>query len=220
MDQILHDVQLSPVDSQPRNWQYRALRPNVALTQEGRAQFTMIAAGSITMLSLTTMWGVNAETLETIRTELAAANGCTAAQIVLTPSTIEANAAALQFGDGSGAFLTVSTATSSGAPPYHAAFNLMLDKGQAEKARNALAGKTGWMAVRYALTSGYAALAEATVVRDASASIDVSVRSESDTVHVGVCASETARASIERMHQDIKDDFAFADAAHWGLPLG
>ena len=220
MDQILHEVQLSPVDGQPRTWQYRALRPSIALTPDGRAQFTMIAAGSITMLSLTTMWSVSAETLETIRAELAAANGCTAAQIVLTPSTIEANAAVLQFGDGSGVFSTVATAASSGAPPYHAAFSLMLDAEQAEKARSALAGKTGWMAVRYALTGGYAASAETTAVRDASASIDVSVRSENDTAHIGVCASETVREGSDNKDKDIQNDFAFADAAHWKLPRG
>ena len=220
MNQILHDVQLSPVDGQPRTWQYRALQPNIALTQDGRAQFTMIAAGNITMLSLTTMWGVNAQTLETIRTELAAANACTAAQIVLTPSTIEANAAALQFGDGSGTFSTVATATSSGTPPYHAAFNLMLDAEQAEKARSALAGKTGWMAVRYALTGGFAAGGDTTAARDTSASIEVSLRSGGDTAHAGACASETVHTSRDRKHQDIQDAFAFADAAHWGLPRG
>ena len=220
MNQILRGVQLSPVDGQPRTWEYRALQPNIALTEDGRAQFTMIAAGSITMLALTTMWGVNGETLEAIRAELAAANGCTSAQVVLTPSGIEANAAALQFGDGSGVFETVATAQSSGLPPYHAAFSLMLDAEQAGKARKALAGNTGWLAVRYALTGGYATRGETTAARDTSASIDVSLQSGDDTAHAGVCASETVRAGSGRKEQDTQNDFAFADAAYWTLPRG
>jgi hypothetical protein len=220
MDQILRGVQLSPVEGQPRTWEYRALQPNIALTEDGRAQFTMIAAGSITMLSLTTMWGVNAETLEAIRAELAAANGCTSAQVVLTPSRIEANTVALQFGDGSGAFETVATAKSSGAPPYHAAFSLMLDAAQAEKARNALAGKAGWLAVRYALTGGYAARGETAAARDTSASIDVSLQSGGDSARATACASETMRANSERKHDEALNDFAFADAADWALPRG
>ncbi len=220
MTQILRGVQLSPVDGQARTWEYRALQPNIALTEDGHAQFTMIAAGSITMLALTTIWGVNADTLEAIRADLAAANGCTSTQVILTPSRIEANTVALQLGDGSGVFETVATAQSSGAPPYHAAFSLMLDAGQAEKARKALAGNTGWLAVRYELTGGYAARDETTATHDTSASIDVSLQSGGDTAHAGVCASETVRASSERKEQDTQNNVAFADAAHWTLPRG
>ena len=218
MDQILRGVQLSPVAGQAHTWEYRALQPNIALTADGRAQFTMIAAGSVTMLSLTTMWGVDADTLESVRADLAAAEGCAPAQVVLTPSRVEANAAALQFGDGQGGFTTVATATTSGAPPYHAAFNLMLDAQQAEKTRNALAGKTGWLAVRYELTGGYAARGESTAGRDTSASINISVQSGEDTACADVSATESAHVSSVSSDAEARDDSAFADAAQWDLP--
>lgn len=218
MEQILRGVQLSPVAGQPHTWEYRALHPNIALTGDGRAQFTMIAAGSVTMLSLTTMWGVDADTLESVRADLATVDGCAAAQVVLTPSPVEANAAALQFGDGQGAFATVATVTTSGAPPYHAAFNLMLDEQQAEKARSALAGKAGWLAVRYELTGGYAARGESTAGRDTSASINISMQSGDDTACADVSATESAHASSVRGDAKAQDDSAFADAAHWDLP--
>ncbi len=220
MDQILHDVQLSPVAGQPRTWEYHPIRPGIARTADGGAQFTMIAAGSITMLALTTMWGVDANTLETVRSELAASEQCPAAQIVLRASRSEANEAALQLGDGSGAFTTVATAQSSGAPPYHAAFSLMLDAQQAEKVRKALAGETGWFAVRYGLTGGYAARSESNASRHTSASIAVSLQSGQDTALAGACAAESVRMRSERNPPEMQDQVAFADAAHWGLPRG
>lgn len=218
MDKELRGVLLTPIKDQPGAWEYRPKQPGIATTEDGNAQFTMIAAGSITMLSLTTIWGVPTKTLESVRADLATAGGCPSNKILLSPAAIDAGTAELQFGDGNGVFSTVSTAQSSGSPPFHAAFNLMLDQAQAEKVHKALSGERGWFGVRYTLVGQATPTREASATHEASIDIGVSLTDEggSASAHgTGSASTYTATASETR---DTGSGYSFADAADWGIP--
>ncbi len=218
MNKELHGVLLTPIEGQPGAWEYRPKQPGIADTEDGGAQFTMISAASITMLSLTTIWGVPAKTIERVRADLASAGACPSNKILLSPAAIDAGTAELQFGDGNGVFTTVSTAQSSGSPPFHAAFSLMLDQEQAEKVQKALSGKHGWFGVRYTLVGRAEPTREASATHEASIDIDVSLADDRGSASAHGTGSARTHTTTSSITSQSESGYSFADAADWGVP--
>ncbi|MFD1296899.1 hypothetical protein ACFQ4Q_09690 [Lysobacter gummosus] len=202
----------------PTSWLYRPRAPQLALSADGRAQFTLIGAGPVTMLALTAMWGVPSATLDAVRTELAARAQVPVAQLSLSPAPIEIGEVRLMLGDGQGHYVELAKARSSGVPPYHAAFNLMLDQAQAEKVRKALNGEHGWLELRYAATEAIATRTARSSQSSESVDVDVSLRDAED--EASASASLRSEGSVEALsgyHEPQTRTYS-ADAADWGLP--
>ncbi|MGH8081255.1 MAG: hypothetical protein ACREP7_11820 [Lysobacter sp.] len=202
----------------PADWRYRARAPRLALSADGRAQFTLIAAGPITMLALTAMWGVPSSTLDAVRAELAARAQLPIERIGLSPAPVEIGEVRLMLGDGRGQFEELAKARSSGAPPYHAVFNLMLDQAQAEKVRKALKGEHGWLELRYAATEAIPVRRASSAQGSESVSVDVSLRSVDEQVDASASIFSEAAVEAASGYHETQERSYSADAADWGLP--
>lgn len=210
-------VWVAPAD-EAATWHYRARSPGLASGADGRPQFNLMSVGSVVMLALTSAWGVSAATLDAIRVELAGRAQLPLERVTLRQAPVTVDGASLMLGDGQGAYVALAHSKSSGVPPYHAAFNVMLDGEQAAKVRKALQGEHGWMAVRYAVTDAAPMRRSASAYQSKSVEVDLSLRSRQ--------GDEAMSAGLYRQSQVDTDDGGdadgtqqyTADAADWGLP--
>lgn len=200
------------------SWQYRPRAPGIAPGSDGRVQFTLVGAGPVTMLALTAMWGVPSATLDSIRAVLAGRANLPVAQVSLTQAPVEIGEVRLMLGDGKGEYVELAKTRSSGVAPYHAAFNLVLDKTQAEKVRKAMEGERGWLELRYAVTD--AASARRASSHQSSESVDVDVSLSTGGESASAKASVRSEVGVEAAsgYQQAKTQSYSADAADWGLP--
>ena len=156
---IIDGVELTPVPEHPHTYRYTPLAATVARDNAGRAQISLIKAGTFAMLNCTTMWGVTGAALEVARAKLAAQlRLAEPSQVTLTPAPVEVGPVELLLGDGSGRFDTLLTAQSSGMPPYSAAFSATLTEAQRTSVEKALGGERGFLAVRYSVRESTAAV--------------------------------------------------------------
>lgn len=210
-------VWVAPAD-EAATWHYRARSPGLASGADGRPQFNLMSVGSVVMLALTSAWGVSAATLDAIRVELAGRAQLPLERVTLRQAPVTVDGASLMLGDGQGAYVALAHSKSSGVPPYHAAFNVMLDGEQAAKVRKALQGEHGWMAVRYDVTDAALMRRSASAYQSESVEVDLSLRSRQ--------GDEAMSAGLYRQSQVDTDDGGdadgtqqyTADAADWGLP--
>lgn len=214
-------VRLASVKGQPSTWIYHPTKAGIAQHAGGGKQFTLIQAGSVAMLTMTAMWGVPPETLESVRQTLAAKIGTSAEGVILSHAAVEVGQVQLLIGDGVGGFTPFASAGSSGAPPYNAAFNLTLDAGQLEKVKKAVQGARGWLAVRYVVNEtvplSRTTTASASTSTSASGGILRGTDKSSDSARF---TSETAMSaeSTEAMGQSTPRAMQFqTDAADWEL---
>ena len=213
-------VRLTPVDGQRSAWSYQPTRAGIATDASGRAQFTLIEAGAIAMLALTAMWGVSTATLESVRQSLASRAGVQLDQVMLSPKAVDVGEVTLLLGDGAGAFTALAATRSSGAPPYHAAFNATLDSEQASKVKKAARGERGWLAVRYAVSeqASVTMSGAATASASASAAASVSRGGGGDATSASFAAEASLAAKfVETAGARPKVQVFQSDAADWGL---
>ncbi|MET0854407.1 MAG: hypothetical protein ABWY30_07225, partial [Microterricola sp.] len=214
-------VRLTPVAGQPATWAYRPDAAGIAPGPGGRPQFTLIEAGPVAMLALTAMWGVVADRLEAVRAKLAERARLPVRQVTLSPAAVDVHEVSLLLGDGAGAFTPLANTTSSGAPPHHAAFNVTLDAGQLERVKKAVAGKRGWLAVRYVVRNQPPAVRAASSTTSSSASTSTTVTRSAD----GATVATRDASSVEHAASSGTSSAAPAapvevfqtDAADWGL---
>lgn len=199
-------------------WRYRAGAPGLARSADGRAQFSLIGAGPVTMLALTASWGVAADALDAVRAELAARAQTPAAQLSLSPAPIAVGAVTLMLGDGAGGYEELAKVQSSGAPPYHAAFNLMLSAEQAAKVRKALSGERGWLQLRYQARDALETRRSASAQTDESLSVDASLRDAQGESGLRADLRYRERIESESVSPEPRDTSYSADAVDWGLP--
>lgn len=215
MERVIEDAVFSPVPGETNVWHYRARHPGIA-ADGGTSQITLISAAGIHMLSLTAIWGVPTPQLEAARAALAAEAGIDAARIELRPSPHAVGDVVLRFGDGAGAWEDAARTQSSGMPPYHAAFSLMLDDARADKVKRALAGEAGLFGVAYAWTLPGGARTTTSSVDSASAHVDASVRVDDAAGHASFTTTDTL-ATDTTTGGDATSGEAFADATGWRI---
>ena len=146
-------VELTPIPSETRAYFYRPVAAGIAGGANGRKQVSLIEAGPVAMLTLTAMWGVDGEALEAVRGKIAKSlNIPDVGAVILRPAQVDVGEVELRLGDGSGNFNPFLKTTSSGMPPYTAAFNAMLTADQAPKVKKALNGERGFLGLRYVVT--------------------------------------------------------------------
>lgn len=219
---IIDGVELTPVAEHPNTYRYKPLAATVARDDSGRAQFTLIKAGPIAMLSCTTQWGMPGPALETVREKLATQLRLSApSQITLVPAGVAVGPVELLIGDGSGTFSTLLTNQSSGMPPYHTAFNATLTEAQCTAVEKAVVGKHGFLAVRYSVTESTAAASTTQTLRQSSSFSTTTVTRVSDA---GTSTMQETSAATDSIHSngspqtlEAVPKIYLADAADWGL---
>jgi hypothetical protein len=133
-------------------WYYAPKAPGIATDSNGRPQFNLITAGSVSFLQVTGSWGLGAAEVEDARRELAGKLGKDPASLVMMPAPETVDGVALMLGDGADGYTVLAQGKSSGMPPYHAAFSVMLDSRQLAAVREALDGKRHQLVLRYDIT--------------------------------------------------------------------
>ena len=173
------------------------------------------------MLALTAMWGVAADRLEAVRAKLAERAKLPLSHVTLSPAAVDVHEVSLLLGDGAGDFAPLANTTSSGAPPHHAAFNVTLHTGQLEPVKNAVAGKRGWLAVRYVVRIEAAAVRAASSTTSSSASTSTTVTRSADGASVATrdasSAEHAASSGTSSAAPGVPVEVFQTDAADWDL---
>lgn len=200
-----------PDGDDPDAFLYAPKAPGIAAGADGRRQFNLLTAGSVSFLQLTGRWGLDAQEVAALGEELAAKTGRGAAGLKLRPLPETVAGASLLLADGAGGYTVLQESKSSGVPPFHAAFNVMLDAGRLTTVREALDGKRGQLILRYEITRRLPVV-RSTVER-------MSVRQTGERGAEGVSwSSDSARAetrTTSETSQEITHHSAQLDAADW-----
>lgn len=141
-----------PADDGSDTYYYAPKAPGIAVDGEGRRQFNLLSAGSVSFLQLTGTWSLSAADLASLKKELAARLGRDPAQLTLQSMPETVDGVSLLLGDGADGYTVLQQGKSSGVPPYQAAFNVMLDAAQLKTVQEALDGKRYRLALRYDIT--------------------------------------------------------------------
>lgn len=133
-------------------WYYAPRSPGIALDGNGRPQFNLLAAGPVSFLQITGTWSLSAADIDAARRELAGKLGKNPASLNFLPVPETIDGVALLMDDGADGYTVLQQGKSSGMPPYHAAFNVMLDEKQLKTVKEALDGKRHQVVLRYDIT--------------------------------------------------------------------
>lgn len=133
----------------PGTFYYAPKAPSIALDANGNRQLNLLSAGPVSFLQVTGAWGLDSAGLDALRHEVAGRLGRDAAGIRLQPAPASVESVSLLMGDGAGALSVLQQGKSSGVPPFHTVFNVMLDATQLARVKEALGGKPGLLALRY-----------------------------------------------------------------------
>ncbi|MBI1180089.1 MAG: hypothetical protein GC201_05985 [Alphaproteobacteria bacterium] len=148
----LRDALVYPAgDDEPDLYYYAPKAPGIAADANGRRQFNLLTAGSVSFLQITGSWGLNPDKVAEARRELARKLGREPDALDLrpVPETVGAVSLVLAGDDGD---TVLQQTKSSGMPPYHAAFNVMLDDARLKTVKAALGGERGVLGLRYDVT--------------------------------------------------------------------
>ncbi len=220
---IIDGVELTPIPGETRAYSYRPVAAGIAGGPNGRKQVSLIEAGPVAMLALTAMWGVDGEALETVRGKIAKSlNLSDIGAVTLRPAQVDVGEVELRLGDGSGNFKPFLKTTSSGTPPYTAAFNAMLTMDQAPAVKKGLKGERGFLGLRYTVTEHpLRARTESSAGRETRETVFTTRTVGSDgteTVTRQADHSEARAGSQSSKPATLSEPrFYDTDAADWGL---
>ncbi len=216
-------VELTPVPGEPRAYFYRPTVAGIASTANGKKQISLIEAGPVAMLALTAMWGVEGAALETVRGKLAARlNLADSNAIILRPALVDVGEVELLLGDGSGDLKPFLKTTSSGMPPYAAAFNTMLTAEQTPTIKKALKGERGLLRVRYTVVEhpvkqqGHSMTEHE--IHETNTSTTTRIRNEAETTTREETRTASRNAETATATASPATRIYETDATDWGLP--
>ena len=141
-----------PADDGSDTYLYAPKAPGIAVDGDGRRQFNLLSAGSVSFLQLTGTWGLSSAETAALKKDIAARLGRDPAKLTLQPMPESIDSVSLLLGDGADGYTVLQQGKSSGVPPYHAAFNVMLDAAQLKTVQEALDGKRHQLVLRYDIT--------------------------------------------------------------------
>ena len=198
-------------EAEPDLFYYAPKAPGIATDGEGRRQFNLLAAGSVSFLQITGSWGLGAAGVAALKQELAGTLGRRADTLALMPVPESVDGAALVMSDGADGDTVLQQSKSSGVPPYHASFNIMLDAAQVKTVQEALGGKRLLLALRYDITRR---VPVTRVTAEHAATSEVREDSGPD----GFCNTASGRAETTATRETTQEIETFSvrlDAADW-----
>jgi len=207
----LRNALVMPDGDDPDAFLYAPKAPGIAVDADGRRQLNLLGAGPVSFLQLTGRWGLGEGEVAALRNELAVKTGREAANLKLRPVPETVDGAALLLADGAGGYTVLQQSKSSGVPPYHATFNVMLDAERLKTVREALDGKHDQLILRYDITRRLPS-ARSTVER-------VTTRQVSEKGGEGVSWSAESERAETRTTNEISDEITkhsvALDATDW-----
>ncbi len=139
-------------DEESGVWYYAPRTLGIALDGNGRPQFNLLAAGPVSFLQITGTWSLSAADVDAAKRELAGKLGKDPASLNFMPVPETIDGVSLLMDDGADGYTVLQQGKSSGMPPFHAAFNVMLDEKQLKTVKEGLDGKRHQMVLRYDIT--------------------------------------------------------------------
>lgn len=133
-------------------WYYAPKSPGIALDGNGRPQFNLLAAGPVSFLQITGTWSLGAADVDAAKRELAGKLGKDPSSLDFRPVPETVDGVSLLMDDGADGYTVLQQGKSSGMPPYHAAFNIMLDEKQLKTVKEGLDGTRHKLVLRYDIT--------------------------------------------------------------------
>jgi hypothetical protein len=207
----LDDAIVTPAGGDPDAFFFAPKAPSIAVDPNGRRQLNVLTAGPVSFLQVTGAWGLNAAEVEALRGQLAGRLGRNPAALRLQPAPDAVTGVALLIGNGAGELAVLQQGRSSGVPPHHAVFNVMLDTAQLETAQEALGGKRGLLALRYDVVRRQPVT---TTTAEHAAAHEVSGTREPGRSWSGVSAETTTKSTRETT-EEITTTSVLLDAADW-----
>lgn len=202
---------VTPAGDDPDAFLYAPRAPGIALDQNGKRQLNLLTAGPVAFLQVTGTWGLSTAEVEALRGRLASRLGRSPATLRLQPAPESVAGVALLIGDGTGELTVLQQGKSSGVPPYHAAFNVMLDATQLETVRQALNGERHLLALRYDIEHRQPVTA---TTADYTATDEVSRGKEPERSWSASSAQTTTKTARETT-EEITTSSVLLDAADW-----
>jgi len=133
-------------------WYYAPKKPGIARNSNGQPEFNLMTAGPVSFLQITGSWGVSAADVDSARQELCGKLRISPDDLDFRPAPDRVDSVSLLISDGSGGFTVLQEGKSSGMPPHHATFSVMLDDKQLEKVKDAIGGKRDQLTLCYDVT--------------------------------------------------------------------
>lgn len=131
-------------------WHFLPRHADVQRGNDARPLLTLLDMGATAYLLFTATWGASREDLGALRAEIAArVPGVRKDRLILAFAPIASARCDVMMGDGAGPLETVASSSTSGFPPYDAAFNLYLQGDRIAHAKAALHGEAARLAVEY-----------------------------------------------------------------------
>ena len=136
--------------SDARHYYFLPIAPDLQRDGDQRPMITMLDVGSSGHVMFTATWGARPASVDALAQEIAAGHqDLDTSRIRLSFAPIASPACHVLLGDGSGAFQTIATSTTSRVPPYDALFNLPVPNQSLDQVRAAVRGREDFLAVEY-----------------------------------------------------------------------
>jgi len=145
----LNDAVVTADENDPNRFTYAPRTPGIAPDSNDRPQLNVLTAGGVAFLQVTGAWGLSSGEVTRLKERLAARLGRDPAALTLAPASDAVENVTLLIADAEGRWQVLQQGKSSGVPPFHAVFNVMLNEEQLEKVQAALDGQRGLVALRY-----------------------------------------------------------------------
>jgi len=133
-------------------WYYAPKKPGIARNSNGQPQFNLLTAGPVSFLQITGSWGVSAADVDSARQELGGKLRKNPDSLDFRPAPEHVDSVSLLISDGSEGYAVLKEGKSSGIPPNHATFSIMLDDEQLKTVKEAIDGKRNLLALCYGVT--------------------------------------------------------------------
>jgi hypothetical protein len=134
----------------PYAWFVVPRTADIERDESGRPQLTMIDLGSSGYLIFTARWAASASDLDALKAELAASSGPEAAgRITLSFAPIRSPRCDVLLGDPGGAHEVIASSSTSGYPPFNAAFNIPVEGDRLAAVKAAMDGRRDVLRAEY-----------------------------------------------------------------------
>jgi hypothetical protein len=140
--QDLGDLVIWPLDQEGARYAFLPVAPSIQKNPDGQPRVSLIEAGEIAFLSVSTEWMVSDARLEAVRSALEALHD---EPVQLTFAAVDGVQAALEIGPNT----RIEAQSTSGMPPYAAMFSAQLPAEAKAIVQAALAGQEERVTVRY-----------------------------------------------------------------------
>ena len=211
---VCRGLQLFELPSEPNTYHYLPTRPDLRRDALGQPLTSIIDAGTKGYLMLSVAWEAERKAFEALHQKFVAQNSqLRPADIRLVFAPVSSVRCRVLLADDCGGFQALASSNTSRVPPYDAVFSLELQGEQLAKARAALLGEPGNLAIEYCAELGMPVKGTATF---AARSADLAPwLAEADANDVLALLEEAVQHKAARVTVNVPDQHT----SHLTVPL-